>query len=485
VGVGAPQVLPGHAAVRTGAGTSTGALWWLAGLLALGAGLILATYAGREATLLGMLIAGGMLALVVSKPEIGVLLLVTNYLIASYPTPLRGEGLLTINNLVGILLTIVLIAQLAQHPDFWFLRARQLHVFMAICVLFLVSTMVSHYQFPDLRVTSGRFRLLDQTIPMARAFVTRVVFVVLGMCFMTTKRHIKLLMATMMICLIMVVPSALFGYATGKGVGGYRAAAEFSAGTNPNRLAFLCLIQMAFWWFFMRAKPSHLRTMLTTGVMISLIITIFLTASRSGAIGLGVLFLLLGRSRGPVRSSKLQFFAIAFLTVGLLVTVIPQENIERLENLNPLATGTSEIGSHSTERRVRTVELGWQMAGDYPLFGVGLGNFREVARQVYQDPFWRPPHNSYMWALSEGGIPCLLLYLVLFGLTWRDIRWLVSSPAVPHDLRWMAAALEPTLILLLFYSFFADIWLSPITYIVLMFVMVFKRYVGSRRVVVV
>ena len=61
----------------------------------------------------------------------------------------------------------------------------------------------------------------------------------------------------------------------------------------------------------------------------------------------------------------------------------------------------------------------------------------------------------------------------------------VTSPAVPHDLRWMTAALEPSLVLLLFYSAFADIWLSPITYIVITLVMVFKGYVSRRRVVVV
>jgi hypothetical protein len=70
-------------------------------------------------------------------------------------------------------------------------------------------------------------------------------------------------------------------------------------------------------------------------------------------------------------------------------------------------------------------------------------------------------------------------------VTWRDIRWLQRSSAVPPDLRWIAAALEPALILLLFYSFFADMWLSPITYILVMMVVVLKRYVSTRRAVVV
>ena len=125
------------------------------------------------------------------------------------------------------------------------------------------------------------------------------------------------------------------------------------------------------------------------------------------------------------------------------------------------------------------------MCQDYPFFGVGLGNFREVARQVYFDTFWRPPHNSYVWSLSEGGIFCLGLYLTLFAVTWNDIRWLQASPAVPTELRWVPAALQPSLVLFLFYSAFADIWLSPITYILLALVIVFRRYVSCRRVVLV
>ncbi len=131
------------------------------------------------------------------------------------------------------------------------------------------------------------------------------------------------------------------------------------------------------------------------------------------------------------------------------------------------------------------MELGWRIFQDYPLFGVGIGNFREVARQVYQDEYFRPPHNSYVWSLSEGGIFCLLLYLLLFYITWRDIQWLQASPAVPADLSWVVAALGPCLGLLLFFSAFADIWLSPITYILIGLVVAMRRYVSRRRVLLV
>src|SRR6185295_2843558 len=188
----------------------------------------------------------------------------------------------------------------------------------------------------------------------------------------------------------------------------------------------------------------------------TLVLTVLLTASRSGFLGLGVLFFLLMRARGGGKGGRLQIVLFAFLAVGMMLTIVPEQSLERIGNLNPVAAGRGgNIGTHSTERRVETVGLGWDIFLEYPILGIGIGNFREVARQIYNDPFYRPPHNSYIWALSEGGIFTFGLFLLLFYVTIRDIRWVQRSPATPDDVRWIAAAIEPSIYLLLFYSIFA------------------------------
>ena len=478
-----PQALGGRPAVR--GATGAGVVWWGVALATLAALLAFATFSGWEAPALGIMVVGAVLASVVVQPAVGILMLMANFLVASYPSPIRGDGLLTINNMLGVILSVLLVAELAQRPDPWYLRLRQVHVFLLIGVVFIIGTIVSNHSFPNLQVTAGKFRLLDKTADMTQDFITRLAFFILALQFLSRKRDFKRAITVMLLCLVMIVPSALLGYASGDAAGGYRAAADFSSATNSNRLAFLCEIQIAFWWYFMRADPSPRRKLLAIGVIASLIFTVFLSASRSGVLGLGVLFYMLTKTRGGVRGGRLQVIAVAVIAVGALLTVIPQENLERIENLNPFVTGTHDLGSHSTERRVDTVELGWQVFKDYPLFGVGLGNFREVARQIYMDQYFRPPHNSYLWALSEGGIFCMLLYLLLFYVTWRDLQWLQKSPAVPADLRWIVAALGPCFGLLMFFSAFADIWLSPITYIIVVLIVALRRYVSRRRVVLV
>jgi O-antigen ligase len=480
--VAAEQALPSYPA-DSRSGGRRGAVLGILGLALLGVLLVVATNAGQEAMAVALIVASMLLVVVVARPEVGILLLLTNYLFASYPTPIRGGGLLTINNVLGIILAVILLAELAQRPDFWFVRSRQVQLFVAIGIVLLFGTFASYWTFPDLRITWGKVRTLDQTAPLTRDFVTRFAFIILAAKFLTTKRHLKMAITVILLCLIMVVPSALAGWATGSSADG-RAAASFSMGTNSNRLAFLCLMQAAFWWYLGQTQKSQAIRLAVYGVIGALILTVLLTASRSGFLGLGVLFYLLTRDRGAMKGGRIKVVLLAFLMVGMMFTVVPQENLDRIANLNPFAQGRGgNLGTHSTERRVETVGLGWDIFLEYPIFGIGLGNFREVARQVYNDPFYRPPHNSYIWALSEGGIFCFLLFLLLYWTTLRDIRWIQRSPATPPDLRWIAAALEPSVILLLFYSFFADMWLNPITYILIVLTIVFKRYVSCRRVV--
>lgn len=479
--VAAEQALPAYRGAERG-GRRMGVLGVI-GLTLLGVLLAVATNAGQEATAIALIVASMLLVVVVARPEIGILLLLTNYLFASYPTPIRGGGLLTINNVLGIILSVILLAELSQRPDFWFVRTKQVQIFAALGVVLLFGTFASYWTFPDLRITWGKVRTLDQTAPLTRDFITRFAFIILAAKFLTTKRHIKMSITVILLCLIMVVPSALAGWATGSSADG-RAAASFSMGTNSNRLAFLCLMQAAFWWYLGQTQKSPTIRLVIYGVIGTLVLTVLLTASRSGFLGLGVLFYLLTRDRGAMKGGRVQVILLAGLMLGMMFTIVPQENLDRIANMNPFAQGRGgNIGTHSTERRVETVGLGWDIFLEYPIFGVGLGNFREVARQVYNDPFYRPPHNSYIWALSEGGIFTFLLFLLLYWMTLRDIRWIQRSPATPSDLRWIAAALEPSLLLLLFYSFFADMWLNPITYILIVLTVVFKRYVSCRRVV--
>src|SRR5262249_8709554 len=106
-------------------------------------------------------------------------------------------------------------------------------------------------------------------------------------------------------------------------------------------------------------------------------------------------------------------------------------------------------------------------------------NFREVTRQIYNDDYFRPPHNSYLWAMCEGGIFVLLAYGWLFWVTWKDITVIRRLASRDPEMEIWATALRAVFILFFFYSAFADLWLNPLTYVLLGLVITMRQYLET------
>jgi hypothetical protein len=130
-------------------------------------------------------------------------------------------------------------------------------------------------------------------------------------------------------------------------------------------------------------------------------------------------------------------------------------------------------------KREETLEIGFSMFENYGLTGVGMGNFQEVSRQVYNSQFYKPTHNSYLWAAVEGGVFCISAYLFLFWITWKDIGIIVRLAHRDPSLAFIAPCLRVVFLLHCFFSAFADLWLNPITYVLIGMVITTRRYLES------
>lgn len=82
-------------------------------------------------------------------------------------------------------------------------------------------------------------------------------------------------------------------------------------------------------------------------------------------------------------------------------------------------------------------QAAWEMAGEHPLFGVGLGGYgprllrsnihvANIMRWFVEDQDWPPQfigcHNFYLQVASETGIVGLLLMLAFLALVLREVR---------------------------------------------------------------
>ncbi|MGH7894086.1 MAG: O-antigen ligase family protein [Candidatus Binatia bacterium] len=432
------------------------------------------TYFGKEILIFAAWMALSVVGVLFIRPVVGIAMMTAAFLLAAYPTLLQALGILTVNNLLGICFVVLLGLHVVETRDFSFLANRQVRVLLVIGALLLIGSMYVDWLFPTLSKTVGRAKILDKTSDMAHNFVVRLVYLVFFIVFVRDRRDIKTMFLVFMLALFVAVPSGLYNLATGSLNRGFRIAASVTSGANPNRLAMICLIQIACWWFWSRSRPTPMRQMLALSAMAAATMVLFGTGSRSGLLGLGVLAILLQTSPRGFRASPGHVGILVAAGVFAVAMMVPAQSWERMINFTPQR---HEIGEVSSRMREETLERAWQIFVDHPLFGIGLGNFREVSRQVYQDNFYRPPHNSYLWAASEGGILVVLGYVTLFWITWRDLRVVTRLAHRDPEIGAAASAIRVIFLLYAFFSAFADLWLNPITYAMIGLIIVMRRYV--------
>lgn len=446
--------------------------WVALPIVLFGAAMAAAAWIGGQwpLTLLVLLFVGAAFVVVLNRPHIGISLFLTTFLI-NYPGVARGVGPLTINNLLGVMFLGLLAWNYYTTRDAWYLRERLVWALVAIGVILVASTVAAEYQFPDASIQRLMRRGGDPTATsdftqrwLFQHF-SRVAFVVFVLTFVRTPAQLRAVFVTLLACILAAVPLAYTQLAQGGAGEEFRIDVEIvNWADNENRFAFGCVLGVSLLFYLWMTSRARVTKLVMAGATLLLVPLVLLAASRSGFLGLGVLgFLLLAgafgaktkaRSAGPRLAGALGLMGLMLLTFILLV---PPKAQERILNINPFAEQGVE-GSTSTAFRAAAIEHSLEFMRRRPVLGVGLGNFRWVHRYYYGD--FKPPHNSYLWAATEGGLVLLVAYLVLFRRLWRRFGRLraayVTDPALPLFPHW----LRVYMVLFLFFSFFADVWLE-------------------------
>ena len=86
----------------------------------------------------------------------------------------------------------------------------------------------------------------------------------------------------------------------------------------------------------------------------------------------------------------------------------------------------------STLERQHTLRQSLSITLTHPIFGIGLGNFSPYVNQVNRDSGarkepWLGTHNTYTQMSSEAGIPALLMFFGIIGVTWRSLTRLIRA----------------------------------------------------------
>jgi O-antigen ligase len=437
-------------------------------LLALGGVVLLVGVANVVADpLLGTaaLFAIGGALVISSRPAFAVTLLLGSFLV-TYPWWLQGVGVLTLNNVLGGWLALLMMYRMYRTGDWGFIHNRELQLMAAIVAVFLFSRFLHR---PDDHTMSLVAALVQGEQDPARIIVSRLVFFVFLLYFIRTPEQVRMIFVLALALMVASGFSAIWMVLSGGGFAGYRARSGMfiAAAGNPNRLALAAIISIVSLWYLMQWRRSTIVNLVVTGVIGVEVLAVFMTGSRSGVVALvlaaGILFIEGGLSPRKIVAGAL----VGLVAAMMVVRAAPEQSLERITNIPGTNSVESDLGAGSAERRGYTAALALEFAERNPLIGVGIGNW-EITRYL-SDPVHNitPPHSAVLMALAEGGLITLGLYVILLIRTLRNFLDSASALRGPEHsgyVQWMAKSLRVSFMIFLALSLVGDLWLNILFY---------------------
>jgi O-antigen ligase len=418
--------------------------------------LVLILQSGNALPLLTPIVGGIAALAIINWPYWGVVIMLASATLG-IGTLLPGARFTSIPYLVGGLLMIPLAIGIVRGTELRVFRFPQTQIHFAIAGLYLLSTAWSSFYHPPILVPQ-----FDRTEWMLVSLLARLAFLLCLVSFVVSRAQIQL--ATWIV-IVVIVMSSLNSLVSvmGAGAAARRAASDFGAGMNPNRLAFMCFFAAALLWFYASMNGRGVFGRAVTAVCLLPSTTGLATGSRNALLQAIVFVILLIKetSHDVVRRAGILLFVAP--AAMLVISIIPAAVLERATNFNPNAEGP---GKASLENRVDQLRASVRLFAAHPILGVGIGNFESISPSAHASGYeGHGPHNAYLRAAAEGGIGVLALYLLLFAVNFQMLAEVERSG--PKEVRWIAKGLKAGLVLFLVSSLTADAWLSDYLYVIL------------------
>ena len=311
---------------------------------------------------------------------------------------------------------VMLAGFIVQGRQRWFAPDWRVYTMLVMILLVVISALLS---------TGLPAEVKAQQFDRVLEFVKIIGIAVFTTAVVTTREHLRLLVW------IIALSFAFYGVKDGvwavltlfqgriiQGPGG------LIADNNDYALAIAMTVSMLFCIAQSERRPVLRRAFF---LMVPLcMFTVLLTYSRGGLLSLITgTFVMLWRSkfrwRGLVGGAVL---------AGVVVAMMPATMYERFASISQYEQ------EGSAQARFKSWAVGYRMAMDNPIWGVGLQGFR--ANYLRYEPNPSPEnlagegtkvaHNSYIQLWAECGTPSLLLYLSLFAGSFWTI-WRVRARA--------------------------------------------------------
>ena len=220
--------------------------------------------------------------------------------------------------------------------------------------------------------------------------------------------------------------------------------------SNPNDLGFAIVLSLPFCLAFLLRTGSILRKSAWTVSLLLMISALFLTASR----GAFITFLVSGTVslwHFGIKGRRVYLIGAALLiaiVVGIAVGGPLKDRLLAISG-DGLDTNSQSSAYGSYEQRRILISRSLDGIEHYPILGIGLHNFSTFSG------VWRDVHVTYLQIAVEGGIPCLILYLLFLARGFSNLRALGRFTNFDPEVKLFAGALHSSLVGFLVGALFA------------------------------
>ena len=220
--------------------------------------------------------------------------------------------------------------------------------------------------------------------------------------------------------------------------------------SNPNDLGFAIVLSLPFCLAFLLRTGSILRKSAWTVSLLLMISALFLTASR----GAFITFLVAGAAslwHFGINGRRLYLIGAALLIAIVVGIAVGGPLKDRLLAVSGEGLDTDSQSSAYGSYEQRRILISRSLDGieHYPILGIGLHNFSTYSG------VWRDVHVTYLQMAVEGGIPCLILYLLFLGRGFSNLRALRRVTDGDPEVKLFAGALHSSLVGFLVGAMFA------------------------------
>lgn len=266
--------------------------------------------------------------------------------------------------------------------------------------------------------------------------------------------------------------------------GGWRFNSMALGGYDANDFALFCVSGLPFAVHFIRRSgQGAVRLIALFGIPV-LGAAIVFSGSRgaflaAAAVGIFVLV--------RFRSIRLGWRVAAVAAAA--ITIVATAGDQYWEQMKAIGDPEQDYNRTAVSGRIQTWQRGLGYAAQFPITGLGAGNFgmaegtvatelRRLQEQGIGTP-WNTAHNTYVQVLAELGVPGAVLFVWLLGAAWREMRRAERNPPTRNAQSLVQATKASTLGMLVGILFLSHAY-TPMLYVLLAFAAAAGKTMGAQ-----